>query len=174
MAEGKDVTIYFGGAFANFGGLAVARICSYNPGTKVISAMGAGANGQDATSSSAIASLSSRIDGLTLSQIFDETQGESAKDSIDDVQGKADDLELSALQPRVIEASTTATANRIHIVVATATLTDPSPPAEGMFYEVFVRNGTATVGGTPYSTAGDRLVRVWHSGSWTTYRYPAA
>lgn len=44
VAEGLDGTIYFGGAFTSFGGVAVNRICSYDPSTKAITAMGAGAD----------------------------------------------------------------------------------------------------------------------------------
>jgi hypothetical protein len=32
-----------------------------------------------------------------------------------------------------------------------------------------VRNGTATIGGTAYSTAGTEVIRVYHSGAWTNY-----
>jgi len=34
---------------------------------------------------------------------------------------------------------------------------------------VFVRNGTATVGGTGYSTAGTVINRIYHSGAWANY-----
>lgn len=53
-------------------------------------------------------------------------------------------------------------------VVATCTVTDPTP-VEGKGFEVFVRNGTATVGGTAYSRAGTRILRVFHSGAWANY-----
>ena len=53
-----------------------------------------------------------------------------------------------------------------YVVVASATVTDPSP-VEGKGFTVFVRNGTATVGGTAYSTAGTVIRRVFHSGSWS-------
>ena len=36
---------------------------------------------------------------------------------------------------------------------------------------VFVRNGTATVGGTGYSTAGTIIHRIYHSGAWANYVY---
>lgn len=66
--------------------------------------------------------------------------------------------------------NTTAGTQTFHIITSSLTLTDPTPSA-GAFFEVFIRNGTATVGGVAYSTAGTRLMRIYHSGSWTTYRY---
>jgi hypothetical protein len=57
-----------------------------------------------------------------------------------------------------------------YIAVATLTVTDPTP-SEGAGYTVFIRNGTATVGGTAYSTAGSLIRRVFHSGSWQNYEY---
>ncbi len=53
-------------------------------------------------------------------------------------------------------------------MVASATVTDPSP-SEGKGYTVVVRNGTATIGGTGYSTAGSQIRRLFHSGAWATY-----
>lgn len=49
-------------------------------------------------------------------------------------------------------------------ITATATVTDPTP-AQGMEYICFVRNGTATIGGTAYA-AGTNVLRSYHSGSW--------
>jgi len=62
----------------------------------------------------------------------------------------------------------TAILDREFIVTATATVTDPTP-AEGRGFVVFVRNGTATVGGTGYPTAGTTIRRVYHSGAWANY-----
>ena len=60
----------------------------------------------------------------------------------------------------------TAKLGAIHIVTATATVTDPTP-ANGEGYMVLVRNGTTTIGVTPYA-APAILYRVFHSGSWRT------
>jgi hypothetical protein len=60
-----------------------------------------------------------------------------------------------------------------YIAVATLTVTDPSP-SEGASFRVLVRNGTATVGGTAYSTAGTVIERVFHSGAWVNYSYQIA
>ena len=68
----------------------------------------------------------------------------------------------------VVSSSQTATNDAQYIVVATATFTDPTP-AEGKGFEVFVRNGTATVGGTAYSVAGTFIHRIFHSGAWVNY-----
>jgi hypothetical protein len=57
-----------------------------------------------------------------------------------------------------------------YIAVATLTVTDPSP-SEGTSFVVLVRNGTSTVGGTAYSTAGTLIRRVFHSGGWANYVY---
>jgi lysophospholipase L1-like esterase len=71
---------------------------------------------------------------------------------------------------RVVSANTTAANDERLNVVASATITDPSP-VEGKGYSVAVVNGTATVGGTGYSTAGTIIERVFHSGSWQTEVY---
>ena len=71
--------------------------------------------------------------------------------------------------PIVISANKTAVNDEIYHNVANATYTDPSP-SEGKGYEVFIINGTATIGGTAYSEAGTIIKRVWHSGSWQTNR----
>lgn len=68
----------------------------------------------------------------------------------------------------VINSNVTAANDAFYTVVASATFTDPSP-TEGKGYTVFVRNGTATIGGTGYSTAGAVIRRIYHSGAWATY-----
>jgi len=68
----------------------------------------------------------------------------------------------------VVSSNTTASNDGQYTVVATATFTDPTP-AEGKGFEVFVRNGTVTVGGTAYAIAGTTIRRVYHSGSWANY-----
>jgi hypothetical protein len=74
----------------------------------------------------------------------------------------------SSNAPIVVSTNQTAANDSIYTVVATATFTDPTP-AEGKGYRVFVRNGTATIGGTTYSVAGSSIFRVYHSGSWSNY-----
>ncbi|MBU3660992.1 MAG: hypothetical protein FGM14_14040, partial [Flavobacteriales bacterium] len=69
---------------------------------------------------------------------------------------------------KVISANETAVNDGNYTVVANATFTDPSP-IEGKGFRVFVRNGTAIVGGTSYSVAGTEIVRLFHSGSWSNY-----
>ena len=68
----------------------------------------------------------------------------------------------------LVSASLTASNNTQYIVVASATFTDPSP-VEGKGFKVYVRNGTATVGGVAYSVAGSVIWRVYHSGAWANY-----
>jgi hypothetical protein len=68
----------------------------------------------------------------------------------------------------VINSNTTAVLDGVYTVVASATFTDPTP-AEGKGFMVFVRNGTATVGGTAYSAAGTIINRIYHSGAWANY-----
>jgi len=70
------------------------------------------------------------------------------------------------LKPIVVSTSVTATLNRVHNVVATATLTDPTP-TEGMGYPVNVINGTATIGGVGY-TAGSLVYRFYQGGVWSS------
>lgn len=75
----------------------------------------------------------------------------------------------SALQPAEVKsANFTAANDGVYVVVATATVTDPSP-TEGKGFQVIVRNGTATVGGTAYATAGLQIRRLYHSGAWANY-----
>jgi hypothetical protein len=73
----------------------------------------------------------------------------------------------------VVSGSLTAVLDTYYVNVASATYTDPSP-VEGKGFIVFVRNGTATVGGTGYSTAGTIVHRIFHSGAWANYVYQVA
>jgi hypothetical protein len=73
----------------------------------------------------------------------------------------------------VKSANFTAANKGDYIATATLTVTDPTP-SEGAAFRVFVRNGTATVGGTAYSVAGTVIERVYHSGSWANYPYSSA
>ena len=72
--------------------------------------------------------------------------------------------------PIVVSANITAQNDSVYHVVANATFTDPTP-VEGKGYRVFVRNGTAVIGGTSYSVVGTIVVRIFHSGSWITLYY---
>ena len=82
------------------------------------------------------------------------------------------DLNLTNSQtPIVVSSNTTSLNDRNYTVVANATFTDPSP-IEGKGFKVFVRNGTAVIGGTSY-TVGSEIIRIFHSGSWANYRLDA-
>lgn len=70
----------------------------------------------------------------------------------------------------VVSGNTTAVNDGVYHNVATATYTDPTP-SNGKGFTVFVRNGTATVGGTPYATAGTIIIRTYHSGAWSNEVY---
>ena len=78
------------------------------------------------------------------------------------------DINLINIQskPIVVSSNTTAENDRVYHVVANATFTDPSP-VEGRGFTVFVRNGTATLGGSNFGVQGCVVRRVFHSGSWT-------
>jgi hypothetical protein len=78
-------------------------------------------------------------------------------------------LGLKQNTPRVVTSSTQASIDEILHVTATSTISDPASPTEGKGFEVLVRAGTATVGGTAYSQAGLIIRRVYHSGSYTNY-----
>jgi len=112
---------------------------TYDPLTGVIG----GGGGGGATWGSITGTLSSQTD---LQTALDAKQNESI----------------------VINSNTTAVLDGVYTVVASATFTDPTP-AEGKGFMVFVRNGTATVGGTGYSTAGTVINRIYHSGAWANY-----
>ena len=71
------------------------------------------------------------------------------------------------IQHEARAASFTATANYQYTVTATATVTDPSTPVSGNRFSVFVRGGTATVGGVAYAAAGTLIIRSYASGAWT-------
>jgi hypothetical protein len=77
---------------------------------------------------------------------------------------------LNAKQDKriVVSTSQNAVIDEAYTLVATATFTDPTP-AEGKGFSVLIRNGTATIGGTNYSTAGTTIWRVFHSGAWANY-----
>lgn len=67
-----------------------------------------------------------------------------------------------------VTGNLTAANNTQYINTASATYTDPSP-TQAKGYLVYVRNGTATIGGIGYSAAGTIIWRVYHSGAWATY-----
>ena len=69
---------------------------------------------------------------------------------------------------KVISTNTTAKNAINYLAVSNLTMTDITPPSEGAFYEVTVINGTATIGGVGY-TAGQKVFRHFHSGSWRTF-----
>lgn len=69
----------------------------------------------------------------------------------------------------VVSSSLTASNDTNYNVVANATFTDPTP-VEGKGYVVFVRNGTATIGGVGYAV-GRIIYRVFHSGAWSSTVY---
>jgi hypothetical protein len=82
------------------------------------------------------------------------------------------DINLTNVQqePIVVSASQTAALNKYYINVASATYTDPTP-TQGKGFTVFVRNGTATVGGSAYAVVGTVIYRVYHSGAWANYTH---
>jgi hypothetical protein len=79
-------------------------------------------------------------------------------------------LDLKQDKAIVVSSNQTAVNDAMYHNVATATYTDPTP-VEGKGFIVFVRNGTATVGGTAYATAGTIINRTFHSGAWSNYVY---
>jgi hypothetical protein len=126
---------------------------------------------EESTRSTADGSLSTRITGLQASDINDDS--ELAAGTVAEALMFLS-TEIGRAQNVVtVSSSRTAIPNWLHVNVATVTYTDPTP-SEGMLFEVLVANGTATVGGTAYGTAGNRIVRVFHSGAWTNYRYAAS
>jgi hypothetical protein len=68
----------------------------------------------------------------------------------------------------VVSTNTTAVIDGAYTLVANATFSDPTPQ-EGKGFSVLLRNGIATIGGTPYSTAGTTVWRIYHSGAWANY-----
>ena len=82
-------------------------------------------------------------------------------------------LDVKQDEATVVSSNQTAVNDGVYTVVASATFTDPSP-TEGKGFSVLVRNGTATVGGTAYATAGTFIRRVFHSGAWANYVNQAA
>ena len=78
------------------------------------------------------------------------------------------DTIYTSWQSTLVSANLTAVNSTQYIVVANATFTDPSP-VEGKGFLVYVRNGTATIGGTAYTAAGSIIWRVFHSGAWANY-----
>ncbi len=86
--------------------------------------------------------------------------------------GGTNQVGASEVQKKSIEVTGNITAvnDAIYTNTATATYTDPTP-AQGKGFTVFVRNGTATVGGTAYATAGTLIKRIYHSGAWANYAY---
>jgi hypothetical protein len=79
------------------------------------------------------------------------------------------DINLTNVQskPIVVSANQTAENDRVYHVIANATFTDPTG-VNGKGYEVFVRNGTATINSVAY-TEGTTILRLFHSGAWVSY-----
>jgi len=73
----------------------------------------------------------------------------------------------------VKSSSFTAANDTAYTAVASLTVTDPTP-VQGKGFSLFVRNGTATIGGTAYSTAGTIIERIYHSGAWSNNVYRSA
>lgn len=109
-------------------------------------------------------------DGTTTWASLAYASGLIASNNLSDVANAATALANIGGQPiaTVVSSNTTAAIDGVYHVTASATFTDPSP-TEGKGYTVFVRNGTATIGGTPYATAGTIIKRVYHSGAWASY-----
>ena len=75
----------------------------------------------------------------------------------------------------VISTNKTADIDGVYVVVANSTFTDPASPTEWKWYKVIVRNGTATVGWTWYSTAWMEILRIYHSWGYANYiKYPSS
>lgn len=89
---------------------------------------------------------------------------------ISDITSLQTTLDGKQAVPVVVSGNLTAANDTRYVNVASATYTDPTP-VEGKGFIVFVRNGTATVGGTAYATAGTIIHRVYHSGAWANYVY---
>ena len=84
--------------------------------------------------------------------------------------GAAGPAGANGLAYEVKSASFTAAANGCYTATATLTITDPTP-SQGLRFTTLVRNGTATIGGTGYATAGTVITRTFHSGAWANYVY---
>jgi len=66
--------------------------------------------------------------------------------------------------PIVVSEDTTALNDRNYTVIEDAVFTDPTP-IEGKGFKVFVRNGTAEIGGISY-IVGSLVFRIHYDGSW--------
>ncbi len=80
------------------------------------------------------------------------------------------DQDLSGLQGKriVVSSNTFAVNDAAYTVTANTVFIDPTG-VNGKGYSVLIRNGSATVGVTTYSTAGTMIWRVFNAGSWATY-----
>jgi hypothetical protein len=80
------------------------------------------------------------------------------------------DLDTKQNKPIIVSTSITAVLDSEYVMNATSTFTDPTPTA-GKGFNVFVLNGTATVGGVNYSIVGTIIKRFYHSGVWLNEVY---
>jgi hypothetical protein len=94
---------------------------------------------------------------------------EDQGDLIDLLSAEIPDVSGLQSKPVVVSSNITAQNDTVYHVVANATFTDPSP-VEGRGYVVFVRNGTATIGGVGY-TLGRFIWRIFHSGGWNNFEW---
>jgi len=99
--------------------------------------------------------------------IIDNLSSTSTNDALSANQGRVLS-EGKTNKPLVVSGNLTAANDTNYTNVATATYTDPTP-VEGKGFTVVVRNGTATIGGVGYSTAGSVIRRIFHSGAWANY-----
>jgi len=108
--------------------------------------------------------LKAKLDSIT--EIFTTALKDAYDSAVTWISTNGTNL-LNSLQTEVT-GNITSVIGGNYINTANATYTDPSP-TQGKGFTVFVRNGTATVGGTAYSLAGSKIKRIYHSGSWANY-----
>jgi hypothetical protein len=96
------------------------------------------------------------VTGETISRVYDSSLGAYRSTAV-------------SSSPSVISGNWTARVNETIHVTATATISDPASPVQGRGFTVVVRNGTATVGGVAYATAGTIIRRIYHSGAYVNF-----
>lgn len=131
------------------------------------------ANGYTDSAVAGLIPANAPITGATKTKITYDSDGlvtAGADAGISDITGLQSALDAKDVLPVVVSSNQTAANDGRYVNVASATYTDPTP-AEGKGFVVFVRNGTATVGGTGYAIAGTLIYRIYHSGAWANYPF---
>ena len=174
ISPSEDVPVLLRNSYLNFGGSVIGEsgygfrdnggVMEFKNSGGAWSVFGGGSGSGDMTK----AVYDTNNDGIVDEAAVITSQGALAtQDTV--TESQISDLKNYEIKA-VANGSLTAANDTFYVCVSSSTFTDPTP-TEGEGYAVLVRNGTATIGGTGYSSAGTIIRRTFHSGAWASYVY---